>query len=67
MYKHITNGLNNMSYEDFWWDVHNEITELGLKEQFDKQVEKMKGQEKHMYKDTRQVWEYALNKVKNGR
>ena len=56
-----------MSVEDFWWDTHNELQKLGLQRKFDKQVEKMKGQEKHMYKDTRQVWEYALNKVKNGR
>ena len=64
MYKHIINGLNNMSYEDFWWDTHNEIERLGLRKELDKQVEKMQYQEKHKYKDTRQVWEYALNKVR---
>ena len=64
MYNHIINGLNNMSYEDFWWDTHNEIERLGLRKEFDKQVEKMKYQEKHKYKDTRQVWEYALNKLR---
>ena len=64
MYKHITNGLNNMSVEDFWWDTHNELKELGLQKKFDKQVQKMRHQEKHRYKDTRQIWEYALAKVK---
>ena len=64
MYKHITNGLNNMSYEDFWWDTYNEIERLGLRKKFDKQVEKMQHQEKHKYKDTRQIWEYALNKIR---
>ena len=64
MYNHITNGLNNMSVEDFWWDTHNELKELGLQKKFDEQVEKMRHQEKHMYKDTRQIWEYALAKVK---
>ena len=54
-----------MSYEDFWWDVHNEIKELGLKKQFDKQIKKMSTQEKHKYKDTRDRWEYAINKIKN--
>ena len=67
MYKHTTNGLNNMSVEDFWWDVHNELQKLDLQKQFDEQVKKMKHQEKHQYKDARQVWEYALEKVKNGR
>ena len=54
-----------MSYEDFWWDTYNEVERLGLRKKFDKQVEKMKYQEKHAYKDTRQIWEYALNKLKN--
>jgi len=53
-----------MAWEDFWWDTHNELKELGLQKKFDKQVEKMKYQDKHRYKDTRQIWEYALNKVK---
>ena len=56
-----------MSVEDFWWDTHNELQELGLQKQFDKQVKKMKTQEKHKYKDTKEVWEYALAKIKNGR
>ncbi len=64
MYTHITNGLNNMSVEDFWWFTQAEIKELGLQKQFDKQIKKMNTQEKHKYKDPKQVWEYALNKVK---
>ena len=56
-----------MSVEDFWWDTHNELQKLGLQKKFDKQVKKMETQEKHRYKDTKEVWEYALKKVKNGR
>ena len=56
-----------MSVEDFWWDTHNELKELGLIKKFDKQIKKMEPQEKHKYKDPKQVREYALNKVKNGR
>ena len=67
MYKHITNGLNNMSVEDFWWDTHYELKKLGLQRKFDKQIKKMETQDKHRYKDTKQMWEYALSKVKNGR
>ena len=67
MYKHITNGSNNMSVEDFWWDTHNELVKLGLQKKFDKQIKKMKTQDKHRYKDTREQWAYALDKVKNGR
>ena len=35
-----------MSVEDFWWDTHNELKELGLQKKFDKQVKKMKHQDK---------------------
>ena len=56
-----------MSVEDFWWDTHNELQELGLQKKFDKQIKKMETQEKHRYKDTKEIWEYALAKVKNGR
>ena len=56
-----------MSVEDFWWDAHNTIKEFKLQRKFDKQLKKMEHQEKHQYKDTKQMWEYALNKVKNGR
>ena len=53
-----------MSVEDFWWETHNELKELGLQKQFDKQLKKMRTQEHHRYKDTRDIWVYALNKVK---
>ena len=53
-----------MSYEDFWWDTIEEIKRLGLKKEFDNQLEKMRAQDKHRYKDTRDRWRYALDKVK---
>ena len=63
MYKHITNGLNNMSVEDFWWDTHYELKKLGLQRKFDKQIKKMETQKKHQYKEVHEVWEYALKKI----
>ena len=56
-----------MAWEDFWWETHNEIKELGLKEDFDAQLKKMDNQDKHKYKDTRDKWRYALDKVKKER
>ena len=53
-----------MSVEDFWWETHNELNELGLQKQFNKQLNKMKDQDKHKYKETRDKWTYALNKIK---
>ena len=52
-----------MSYEDFWWDISASIKKKGLKKQFDAQLEKMRHQDKHQYKDTRDRWQYAYNKV----
>ena len=57
-------------WEDFWWDTTQELKELGLEKDFNKQLKKMDTQTKHRYKDTRTRWEYALSKVlkknKNG-
>lgn len=50
-------------WEDFWWDTHKEIQELGLRKKFDKQLKKMDTQDKHRYKDTRSRWSYAKDKV----
>ena len=52
-----------MSVEDFWWDTHKELQELGLQKKFDKQIKKMETQEKHKYKEVHEVWEYALKRI----
>jgi hypothetical protein len=52
-------------WEDFWWNVTNEINKKGLKKEFDAQLRKMDGQSKHQYKDTRSKWDYAYHKVIN--
>mgnify|MGYP001595188514 FL=1 len=57
-------------WEDFWWDTTKELEELGLKNEFNIQLEKMNFQDKHNYKDTRAKWSYARDKIlkknKNG-
>ena len=63
MYKHITNGLNDMSVEDTLWFIHEEVEKKGLRRKFDKQVKKMETKEKHKYKEVHELWEYALKKV----
>jgi hypothetical protein len=50
-------------WEDFWYETHQTLTDLGLQKDFDKQLKKMHTQDKHKYKDTRTRWEYALTKV----
>ena len=52
-----------MAWEDLYWDINKEIGGLGLKKEFDKQLKKMANQDKHKYKDIRDRWNYAKNKV----
>ena len=53
-----------MSLEDEIMFIYNEVKEKGLQEKFDKQLAKMRTQEKHAHKTANERWEYALNKVK---
>ena len=50
-------------YEDLWYQILDDVNSKGLKKEFDAQLEKMNYQEKHKYKDTRDRWSYAHNKV----
>ena len=50
-------------WEDVYWDITKSIQEKNLKKEFDAQLEKMSMQDKHRYKDTRDRWTYAHNKV----
>ena len=50
-------------YEDLWYDITESINREGLKNEFDAQLEKMNTQDKHKYKDVRDKWEYAYQKV----
>ena len=53
-----------MSLEDEMMFIYNEVRDKGLQEKFDKQLAKMRTQEKHAHKTANERWEYALNKVK---
>ena len=50
-------------WEDFWWETHKELENLGLQKKFDAQLDKMRSQDKHRFKDSRERWKYALDKV----
>ena len=50
-------------YEDLFYIILDDVNSKGLKKEFDTQLEKMNHQEKHRYKDTRDRWSYAHNKV----
>ena len=50
-------------YEDFWWEITESIDKLGLKKEFDAQLNKMRSQDKHKYKTACESWEYALRRI----
>ena len=50
-------------YEDLFYEITESINKKGLRKEFDAQLEKMSHQDKHKYKDTRDRWTYAHNKV----
>jgi len=52
-------------YEDLWYEITESITSRGLKKEFNSQLEKMDQQDKHKYKESRERWSYAHNKVVN--
>ena len=49
--------------EDTMYEIHTKVEELKLHKEFHTQIEKMCNQDKHKYKDTRDRWSYALDKV----
>ena len=50
-------------YEDIFYEITESINNLGLKKEFDAQLEKMRHQDKHRYKEVRDRWDYAYQKV----
>jgi len=50
-------------YEDAFYEIHNDISKKGLREEFESQIQKMLNQEKHKHKSTKEMWEYAHHKV----
>lgn len=50
-------------YEDTFYEIYNEVEKNGLRDEFDKQLDKMKHQDKHKYKSIKDHWEYAYRKI----
>jgi len=52
-----------MSWEDIYFEIHEDIAKRKLKKEFDAQLKKMSSQDKHKYIETREKWKYAYEKV----
>tara|TARA_B100000575_G_C23134476_1_gene658727 strand:+ start:34 stop:228 length:195 start_codon:yes stop_codon:yes gene_type:complete len=51
-------------YEDFFWEIHEELQQLGLRKEFDKKLKDMKYDDEWRYKELKERWDYALKFVK---
>jgi len=52
-----------MAYEDIYWEINQEIKDLKLQRKFDAQLNRMRDQDHHRYKEIRDQWSYARDKV----
>ena len=52
-------------YEDTFYEVYETINKYGLQKEYSKQRNKMDTQDKHRYKEVKDLMEYACNKVVN--
>ena len=52
-----------MSLEDSMMFIYQEVKEKGLQEKFDKQLAKMRTQDKHTHKTANEKWDYALRRI----
>jgi len=50
-------------YEDFWYEITESVNSMGMKKEFQSQLDKMRSQEHHRYKEVRDRWSYAHNKI----
>ena len=50
--------------EDTMYQIHTEVTQSGLKDKFDKQLQKMSKQNKWKWKDICERQEHALRRIK---
>ena len=50
-------------YEDLFYEITESVNKHGVKLEFEKQLEKMRSQDKHKYMEVRDRWTYAHAKV----
>jgi hypothetical protein len=51
-------------WEDFFWEVAEEVNQLGLRKEFDKLLHQIRNDEKYRYTELKDRWSIALMKLK---
>ena len=52
-----------MSYEDLFYEIHEQMKNLGLRKQFDKELELLRNDPKWQYKEVRDRWSEAQHRT----
>ena len=50
-------------WEDLFYEITESVDNMGMRKEFNAQLEKMRSQDKHKYKETRDRWSYARKKI----
>jgi len=50
-------------YEDAFYEIYDKIERLGLRKEYDEQIQKMLSQDKHKFKEIKDRMQYACDKV----
>jgi len=50
-------------WEDLFYEITESVDNMGMRKEFNAQLEKMRSQDKHKYKETRDRWSYAHKKI----
>jgi len=50
-------------YEDEFYEIYDKIEQLGIRKEYNKQMQKMMSQDKHRFKETKDRMRYAFDKV----
>ena len=53
--------------EDFFYEIYQDVSDRGISDEFYKQLDKMKFQDKHKHKTVKEQWEYAYEKLNIGK
>ncbi len=50
-------------YEDLFYEITESVNRMGMKKEFNAQLEKMRSQDEHKYKEVRDRWSIAHQKI----
>jgi hypothetical protein len=53
------------NWDNFYYEMHEELTQLGMKQRFNSLLQELSTQDKFKYKSVRDRWNTALQMIRN--